>query len=156
MDKRESILLQMDEEGPGVTKWSEDIPAIGADAVITSVVAREAVTDGLRQHFQLLKAPKALGTKLKGAAATLSPSVRQVDPRTFEVQVDARATGGGVAADALYVTLTTRAPGRFSENAFHILGGVGKKTLYFYAWGPVSADELEASLRVEDMLGNLN
>jgi hypothetical protein len=50
---------------------------------------------------------------------------------------------------ALYVTLTTAAHGRFSENAFEVLAG--SKTVQFIPFGPLDRTSLVTSLRVEDL-----
>ena len=59
-------------------------------------------------------------------------------------------TAGG---PALFVTLTTLAAGRFSENAFHVGGSGGVKALAFFplGGGAVQLDVLQASLRVEHL-----
>ena len=52
-------------------------------------------------------------------------------------------------ATALFVVLTTRAPGRFADNAFALLPG--RKTLEFLPFGTFDAGLFEASLRVEHL-----
>ena len=55
-----------------------------------------------------------------------------------------------VTADhvAMYVTLTTLAHGRFSDNAF--LLDDGKATVQFIPFGDLDLATLKASLRIED------
>ena len=53
------------------------------------------------------------------------------------------------AAVALFVTLTTLAAGRFSDNVFPIVGG--SKSVYFIPFGELDHGLLSASLRVEDL-----
>lgn len=49
---------------------------------------------------------------------------------------------------ALYVTFTTLAAGRFSDNAFSL---TSKRTIEFYFFGPTDMAELTRSLRVEHL-----
>ena len=58
----------------------------------------------------------------------------------------------GVSADhvAVFVTLTTRADGRFSDNAFLLLPSTGA-TVQFVPFGPLDLDLLKSSLRVEHL-----
>jgi hypothetical protein len=55
--------------------------------------------------------------------------------------------------------MTTRAAGRFSENAFHVEGGHAA-VVSFISWSPAGLDGgqlalLRSSLRVEHLQGNL-
>ena len=52
-------------------------------------------------------------------------------------------------ATALFVVLTTRAPGRFADNAFALLPG--RKTLEFLPFGAFDAGVFASSLRVEHL-----
>eukprot|EP01059_Diplonema_ambulator_P005508 TRINITY_DN1525_c1_g1_i1.p1 TRINITY_DN1525_c1_g1~~TRINITY_DN1525_c1_g1_i1.p1 ORF type:complete len:931 (+),score=264.77 TRINITY_DN1525_c1_g1_i1:382-2793(+) len=54
---------------------------------------------------------------------------------------------------AMYVTLTTQAQGRFSENAFLINSGT--KSVYFYPFTGNQEQALRSSLRVEDLAMHL-
>ena len=153
----------MNEQGPGVTKWTPVMAiAQSPDAVVTTVAAASDDGKPTASHFQLLNSPKALATKLKGAAATLAATVARGinSDGALEITVEARTADGSAAADALYVTLTTSCEGRFSENAFHILGGEGKKVVSFFPWagrgGCDDEETLQRTIRVEDMIGNLN
>ena len=51
-------------------------------------------------------------------------------------------------ATAIFVTLTTLAQGRFSDNAI-IIPGPGNATVNFVPWGPLNLALLKSSLRVE-------
>ena len=57
-----------------------------------------------------------------------------------------------VTADAvaMFVTLTTLADGRFSDNAF-LIDGSGKATVQFVPFSPVDMGKLRSSLRAEDV-----
>ena len=54
------------------------------------------------------------------------------------------------AAPALFVTLTTEANGRFSDNAF-FMSNSSTVTVDFLPFGDLNLTLLEASLRVEDL-----
>ena len=49
----------------------------------------------------------------------------------------------------MFVVLTTRAPGRFADNAFALLPG--RKTLEFLPFGAFDAGLFASSLRVEHL-----
>lgn len=51
---------------------------------------------------------------------------------------------------AVFVTLTTRADGRFSDNAFLLLPGAAA-TVEFVPFGPLDLGALTSSLRVEHL-----
>ena len=53
-------------------------------------------------------------------------------------------------ATALFVVLTTRAPGRFADNAFALLPG-RPRTLSFLPFGAFDAGLFASSLRVEHL-----
>lgn len=91
--------------------------------------------------------PKAM--RLPKAAVTAT--VGSADADSVEIVLSTTAT-------ALYVTLTTAAQGRFSDNAFLLEAGKPRK-VFFLAWNPLDADMinlLKASLRVEHLVDNLD
>jgi beta-mannosidase len=62
------------------------------------------------------------------------------------VPITVTADGGA----ALFVTLTTLAQGRFSDNAFLLPpGDAAAVTIDFLPFGPLDADALATTLRVE-------
>jgi hypothetical protein len=68
------------------------------------------------------------------------------------VQLLVRSSGSTGAA--LFVVLTTHAPGRFSENAFLLESGPAGKSVSFLSWTTLSKDVvslLRSTLRVEHM-----
>jgi hypothetical protein len=74
------------------------------------------------------------------------------------VDITITTTGGA----AVYVVLTTKAQGRFSENAFMITedgaaaaAGVLTKTVQFIPWGELELTLLRSSVRVEHLQQNL-
>ena len=102
----------------------------------------------------------------------VAPKAMQLPPTAVTATIDGddkgltRAGGGDqinitVAANAtaMFVVLTTRAAGRFSENAFHVEGGHAK-VVSFISWSSAGLDAeqlalLRSSLRVEHLQGNL-
>ncbi len=78
---------------------------------------------------------------------------RPADLRLPAARIKYKARGRDVAletnATALYVVLTTRSPGRFSDNAFSLLPG--RKTLEFLPFGAFDAGLFASSLRVEHL-----
>jgi beta-mannosidase len=60
------------------------------------------------------------------------------------VNVTVTSTGS-----ALFVTLTTLAQGRFSDNAFHLWGAGATATVCFVPWGDLDYGTLVSTLRVE-------
>jgi hypothetical protein len=54
-------------------------------------------------------------------------------------------------ATALFVTLTTRAAGRFSDNAFLLTPSPNATIVTFLPWGELDEATLRASLRVEHL-----
>ena len=58
------------------------------------------------------------------------------------------------SATAMFVTLTTKEQGRFSDNAFLLEAGAVRK-VSFVAWDVLDIAALKASLRVEHLQQNL-
>ena len=133
--------------GPGAARWlTVDASIDGHDFVLRGTVTDAAqggaaVTEAF---FPLL--PPANWTTLPPA-----PSV------SFSVADAPNADGASinvtVATDktAAFVTLTTLASGRFSDNAFLLLPGA--RTLTFEAWGSVheAAGVLRSTLRLDHL-----
>lgn len=106
-----------------------------------------------------------LGADVRRASANVLPfqPPRAMRLAPAEVRVEVQEPRGEVVplrlsanATALYVTLTTLAAGRFSDNA--LLLPVGESSVEFIPWGTYSAEEhalLKASLRVEHLEQNL-
>ena len=79
---------------------------------------------------------------------------RPADLRLPAAQIKYKVRGRDVAletnATALFVVLTTRAPGRFADNAFTLLPG-RPRTLSFLPFGAFDAGLFASSLRVEHL-----
>ena len=88
----------------------------------------------------LLAPPKDLVLPKASVTATVAPSPKA--DGTIEIVLDATAT-------ALYVTLTTLAQGRFSDNAFALVPG--QTYLSFIPLGVLDRAVLEKSLRIEHL-----
>lgn len=92
----------------------------------------------------LLAPPKDLVLPKASVTATVAPSPKA--DGTIDIVLDATAT-------ALYVTLTTLAQGRFSDNAFALVPG--QTNLSFIPIGVLDRAVLEKSLRVEHLADHL-
>ena len=91
----------------------------------------------------MILVPPAQLTGLKTANVTIkSIAATPNADHSVDITVTAKYT-------ALYVTLTTAAHGRFSDNAFLALPG--DTVVQFYPFGPLDMKTLSASLRVEDL-----
>ncbi len=87
---------------------------------------------------------QAIPARMKLPAALVTATVAE-NPNpdgSVEIVLDSSAV-------ALYVTLTTLAYGRFSDNAF--LLGAGTTTILFFPFGPLDISTLRSSLRVEHL-----
>ena len=93
----------------------------------------------------LLAPPKDLKLPAATVSATVAP--RANADGTVDVELHASAA-------ALYVTLTTLAHGRFSDNAFAM--AKGQATVQFLPIGPPDVALLERTLRVEHLQANLS
>ena len=112
------------------------------------------VTDGngstVSHNVSPFLAPKGMRLPKANVTATVgpwSPSTRGGVPITVQT-----------TATALFVVLTTQAPGRFSDNGFLIERGE-TRTVEFVAWAPLDAAAvalLKGSLRVEHLADNLS
>ena len=135
--------------GPGVRSWfhlPRDFWALGAAGthVYTSRVLDAATNTTASNHVILPAPPKDLA----------------IQPAAVTFKVGAAGPDGcvpiTVAADALalYVTFTTLAQGRFSDNAILVEAGE-PRTLSFIPFAGFDHAELTATLRVEHLADNL-
>jgi len=123
--------------------WAALLPAAGCAADGSDCVAMLELRDAssgalLADNFELLAPPYALALP----NATVAAAVGAVAPDGASVHVALTAS-----ATALFVTLTTAAQGRFSDNAFIMAPGAAG--VDFICWGPCDAVLLASSLRVE-------
>jgi len=123
--------------------WSALLPAAGCAADGSDCVALLEVRDAagalVADNFELLAPPAAL--RLPAAAVTFALGAPAADG-SVPVTLSASAT-------ALFVTLTTLAQGRFSDNA--LILGPGNTTVAFLPWEGFDAGVLASSLRVEHL-----
>lgn len=138
-------------QGPGVTAWF-DASAIGpalvpGDSILLASVEAAGVAGSapvvVSRNFIAVEEPyKLTGLKASNVAATVAAGPNPDGTVNVTVTTD---------AVALWVTLTTAAHGRFSDNAFVALPG--KATVQFMPFGSEKVDiaTLRSTLRVEDV-----
>jgi hypothetical protein len=119
------------------------------DGLVLITVAASGGGGGIRasRNISPFLAPKAMQA-LPSAAVTATVGDKQADD-AVPITLTANAT-------ALYVVLTTRAQGRFSDNAF--LLEVGQTVVEFLPWTELDTEGmalLKSSLRVEHLAQNL-
>lgn len=136
--------------GPGVRSWfSMDAAAWELGELGTHVFACEVVSAAgavVSNHVILPQPPQ--GLKLQPAKVGFSVGAAIGADGTVPITV----TPG--ENPALYVTLTTLAQGRFSDNAFLLEPGAAK-VIGFHPFEGFALEELKASLRVEHLAENL-
>ena len=133
-------------EGPGVVEWfAADLPP-SAQRNTTSVIATvaDAATGAVAsEHMLGLLNPMHLRVPVAGLSFKVADTTR--DDGTIDIAVTSDKV-------ALWVTLTTLAQGRFSDNAFFLPATT--KTLQFIPFSASTAASdraaLTASLRIED------
>ena len=125
------------------TPWAALLPPLGCAPAGSDCIALLELrgADGalLAENFELLAAPFALAFP---PAATVTAAVAAAPAADGSVAVTLTAS-----ATALFVTLTTQAQGRFSDNA--LLLPPGDTVVAFLPWGPLNATLLASTLRVE-------
>jgi len=127
---------------------------IGCDANGTNCVLQITVTNSSKavQSTNVLPfvPPKAMRLPVAVVTATVGASVSVVvDGETEEAEITLTTS-----ATAMFVMLTTKESGRFSDNAFLLEAGAVRK-VSFVAWGVLDIAALKASLRVEHLQQNL-
>ncbi len=128
--------------GPGAAAFFTIDPAIdGAQFVLTATVTSVGGLVLTENVIPLL--PPASWTGLQRATVTAVVSPGAPGPNG---ELDILLTSDKTAA---FVTLTTMAQGRFSDNAFLMLPGT--RTVQFVPWAPEQAPVLEETLRVDHM-----
>jgi hypothetical protein len=143
------VLLQQRmemKEGPGAIEWiglapNATVPTGNDTAIISTVHDEEGGL--ISEHMVQLVRPKEIVVPV----ATLTLKV--ADSPNADGTIDIAVKSNKVA---LWVTLTTRAQGRFSNNAFFLPATT--KTVQFIPFSPSTASNdyavLSASVRVED------
>lgn len=128
--------------GPGALEWfNADLPPGNTTSIISTV--RNAHGAVVSEHMVQLVKPM----DMRVPAAKLSFTI--ADAANTDGTIDIAVSSDRVA---VWVTLTTLAQGRFSDNAFFL--PATKKTIQFIPFSPSTAADdhhvLQASLRIED------
>ena len=126
--------------GPGVTDWfNVTLPSDATSEILTAVVTDD------------------LGVVLSDNLIPLTaPAHMALGKASIKFSVGSAGGDGNVpihvSSDevAVYVTLTTLANGRFSDNAFLLLPAK-PLDIFFLPFGPLDMEKLRSSLRVEDV-----
>jgi hypothetical protein len=132
-------------EGPGAVEWfpAELPPASQRNTTSVMSTVHDVTGAVLSEHMVLLLYPMHLRVPPARLAFQIADAPN--DDGTIDIAVSSDAV-------ALWVTLTTRAQGRFSDNAFFLPATT--KTLHFVPFSPSTAASdhgaLKASLRIED------
>ena len=129
-------------EGPGVVDWfAAQLPFGNTTSVVSTVRDAKGVT--LSEHMVQLVKPMLMRVPVAKISLKIAKAANA------DGSIDITVTSDRVA---LWVTLTTLAQGRFSDNAF--LLPATTKTVQFIPFSPSTAAHdypaLESSLRVED------
>jgi len=129
--------------GAGSISWFT-IGAEYLDGTKSALVATVTAKDGTRisRNVIALATPEKMLLKKANIKATIASDTANADG---SVDIDVTAD-----AVAMFVTLTTLADGRFSDNAF-LVDGSGKATVQFIPFSPVDMGKLRSSLRAEDV-----
>ena len=127
--------------------WSIILPRAGCLVNGSNCILLLSLLDShgnvVADNFELL-APMGSMTL---PAASVNVSVGMLGP-TGNVPITLASS-----ATALFVTLTTLAQGRFSDNAFLLPAGQLGVVVDFIPWGPLDYDLLNSTLRVEHVMG---
>lgn len=129
--------------GPGIsTFFSVDMSSLDVNKTILIEEVTDASGGAVMENFNLLAPPKYLSGVQKSTTR-----VTVADKLNPDGSVDVTVTS---QTSAVWVTVTTMANGRFSDNAFVM--PPGSRTLQFIPFGAKEADlaELKATIRVED------
>jgi beta-mannosidase len=128
--------------GPGALEWfNADLPPGNTSSIISTV--HNAEGEVMSEHMVQLVKPMELRVPLAELSFKIAPTAKK--DGTIDIAVSSTKV-------ALWVTLTTLAQGRFSDNAF--LLPATSRTIQFVPNSPSTAatdlQVLKASLRIED------
>ena len=127
--------------GPGAVQWFNIPAATSPNGTVLSAAFVDAVTgETLARNTILLTTPQHLAL----SPVRLSATVQSVNA---DASVDVYITKKAGTPVALWVTLTTQAQGRFSDNAFVM--AEEEVVVQFIPFGPLDTTLLRTSLRVE-------
>ncbi|CAE8627680.1 unnamed protein product [Polarella glacialis] len=128
--------------GPGAMHWfTVDVKSIDPSSMVLTSSVTSSQGSLLSHHTILLTEPKNLQLR----SAEIACSVQDHLSTDGNVAIEVTAS-----SPALYVTLTTLAQGRFSDNAFFLEKG-SRKVIHFLPFGKLELDTLKQSLRCEDL-----
>jgi hypothetical protein len=130
--------------GGGCAGWPALLAPLGLapDTAVLQTALRDGAGATVYSSFELLATPAALLPALP-AAPRVDAAVGAPAPDGSSVPVTVSASG-----TALFVTLTTAAHGRFSEN-FFILAAGAQRVVDFLPFAALDVATLKATLRVE-------
>ena len=115
----------------------------GSDCVIFLTLTDANTGVELASNFELLGLPAHLTLS--------SPSLSWVIASTPNADRSVNVTVTATTAPAAFVTLTTLAQGRFSDNVFWLNASGTSRTVSFIPFGPLDLDALTDTLRVEHL-----
>ena len=131
------------------TRWNamSEWKTAGCDATGTNCVLSITVrsSTGVPRSWSVL--PFLPPRQMRLALATVTATVNLAGSGSAAIELSSNAT-------ALYVVLTTHAPGRFEDNAVLLEAGT-PQTIGFVPWGPLDVGLLRTTLRVEHLADNL-
>lgn len=130
-------------EGPGVVQWFT--ASLPADRNSTSVISTVTDVEGIviSEHLIQLSKPRDMRVPVANVTFKVAKAVNM--DGTIDITVSSRTV-------ALFVTLTTLAQGRFSDNVFFLPATT--KIIQFIPFSPLTASKdletLQSTLRIED------
>jgi beta-mannosidase len=130
--------------GPGVTEWFDvNLPTDPSAEILTAVVSYKSEDSGETETWSDNLIPLTAPSKMALLKANVKFTVATA--ANVDGTVDITVTTDKVA---VYVTLTTLANGRFSDNAFLLLP-TKPMSVQFLPFGELDTAKLQSSLRVE-------
>lgn len=118
--------------------------ASGTDCVIFTTIADSASGATIVSSFELLGIPGSLELADPALAVIVAPAPN--------ADGSVNVTVTAAAAPAAFVTLTTQAPGRFTDNSFWVGPAAGATTtVAFLPFGHLDYELLASTLRVEHL-----
>jgi hypothetical protein len=129
------------------TPWVALLPSLGCAANGSDCVLLMELRDGasgavVAENFALFAPPFLLSTLPRANVTIVSVGPPSGQPMSITAQIVLHSD-----AVALFVHLTTGAPGRFSDNS--VILRPGNSTIEFLAWGALDIGLLSSTLRVE-------
>ena len=129
--------------GPGVSTWLDIAMPIEFGACTKILRATITAADGSLMSDNVIPLTKPANMAISNATVELAVAPSPNADGTVDIRISTDHV-------AVFVTLTTRADGRFSDNAFLLLPSIGA-TVQFVPFGPLDRAALDRSLRVEHL-----